>query len=828
MSTDIATNDGIIPPKSRNDPCPCGSGKRYKQCHGGSLPAAAAVSAESTPQWAQLAEAGLAAQQADELEQADRYYRASLALNPDNPDVLHMLGVVRMQLFSFDEARDLITMAGEMTGWAHSSFRHNRGFVLSAFLSARPAASYANQRAECDRIRAATRAKRVSGPGAVDVIVLASEKAAVDEGALVEDLVAQSVRPDCVVLAGLAADAIERMHRALPGWRFAQIPADVTHDNSDALAVLRAALDRCHGDYVQIMTDGCRPYPTRLELMRSLLADSGARWGFGRIGLPPGKQASAKARSLVQSLDALLRIDSSTPISALCAERHGFPISAANLFFDRQLLVDCVSDPLAADIGSATGLSLAALWRDEPVVSTELSLEIAPEAAAMIEAKLTDWKHSEIRRQFTTRFLHERPSNPLAPSFAAAGGPAILKRALRQGLGAHLGESDFSVIEASLQAPADEPKLDRSGIEYIGFARAESGLGENLRAMVAATRTTAIPFAVSDVPLDSGIRNRDDSMLPYMTDRRFATRVICVNPDLLGEAYYHDGYGRCADAYRIGFWFWELERLPKAWARQLRLVDEIWAATDFVADAVRRDATCPVVKVRTPVQRPVLTREYSRAEFGLDQQACLFLFSFAYGSFATRKNPEATIEAFRRAFPRGNEQVGLVIKTSQSEIFPDLRNRLHQLAGADRRIHFIDRYLSRQDVYGLQSVADCFVSLHRSEGLGLGLAECMAQGKPVIATAYSGNLEFMSSDNSFLVDYRLVPVREGEYPDFRDQVWAEADVEHAASCMQSVFNDVAAAQTKGLRAAECLARDFSFSATGRQIQHRFQEIAASR
>ncbi len=104
----------------------------------------------------------------------------------------------------------------------------------------------------------------------------------------------------------------------------------------------------------------------------------------------------------------------------------------------------------------------------------------------------------------------------------------------------------------------------------------------------------------------------------------------------------------------------------------------------------------------------------------------------------------------------------------------------------------------------------------------------MAQGKPVIATAYSGNLEFMSSDNSFLVDYRLVPVREGEYPDFRDQVWAEADVEHAASCMQSVFNDVAAAQTKGLRAAECLARDFSFSATGRQIQHRFQEIAASR
>lgn len=828
MSADIAADEAISPPKSRNDPCPCGSGKRYKQCHGGVVPAVPAAAAEDMPQWALLADAGLAAQQADELDQAEHYYRASLALHPDNPDVLHMLGVVRMQLFAFDEARDLITRAGEMTGWAHSSFRHNRGFVLSAFLSARPAASYAKQQAECDRMRAATRLSRSRKAGAVDLIVLASTNDAIDESALIADLAAQTLRPATIVLSGFLYEAVERMRRALPASRIVLLPEPTERGNANLLVALHAALSQCDGDYVQIVTDDCRLHPERLQRMRALLADSGARWGFGRMELSSGVAASAKAKGLIRSLDALLRIDSSTPVSALCAERHGFPIGVANLFFDRQLLIDCLTDSLVTDIGTATGLSLAALWRDEPAVTTELLLEISPNAAAAIEGRLADREHADIRRRFTARFLRETPANPLAPSFTAAGGQAILKRALRLGLGEHLNESDFSLLEDSVRRRLDEPELDKTGIEYIGFARAESGLGENLRAMVAATLTTAIPFAVSDVPLDSGIRNRDDSMLPYMTDRRFATRVICVNPDVLGEAYYHDGYGRCADAYRIGFWFWELERLPRVWVRQLRLVDEVWAATDFVADAVRRDASCPVVKVRTPVQRPALARAYSRAEFGLDPHTCLFLFSFAYSSFATRKNPEAAIAAFRRAFPRGDEHASLVIKTSQSETFPELQARLHQLASADRRIQFLDKYLSRQDVYGLQSVADCYVSLHRSEGLGLGLAECMAQGKPVIATAYSGNLEFMNGDNSYLVDYRLVPVREGDYPDFRGQVWADADVEHAALLMRSVFDDPGAARLKGTNAQQWIASEFSFQRTGELIAGRFEVLQHAR
>jgi glycosyltransferase involved in cell wall biosynthesis len=125
----------------------------------------------------------------------------------------------------------------------------------------------------------------------------------------------------------------------------------------------------------------------------------------------------------------------------------------------------------------------------------------------------------------------------------------------------------------------------------------------------------------------------------------------------------------------------------------------------------------------------------------------------------------------------------------------------------------------------LLSVIDCYVSLHRSEGLGLGMAESMYLGKPVIATAYSGKLEFMNEGNAALVSYELVPVKEGEYPFWRDQVWAEPNVAHAAQFMRKMVDEPNYRTSLGQQAAKYLREHHSYAQMGRAMQARLIAIA---
>jgi glycosyltransferase involved in cell wall biosynthesis len=138
-----------------------------------------------------------------------------------------------------------------------------------------------------------------------------------------------------------------------------------------------------------------------------------------------------------------------------------------------------------------------------------------------------------------------------------------------------------------------------------------------------------------------------------------------------------------------------------------------------------------------------------------------------------------------------------------------------------------DEAMSRDELLGLENAVDAFVSLHRAEGFGLGLAEAMFLGKPAIGTAYSGNLEFMNESNSCLVNFELVTLAEGDYlyadPRFR---WAEPDVEHAAHHMRRLVDDsafrnrIAAAGRQDVRAR------FTRAATATLIQRRLTEVGA--
>ena len=357
----------------------------------------------------------------------------------------------------------------------------------------------------------------------------------------------------------------------------------------------------------------------------------------------------------------------------------------------------------------------------------------------------------------------------------------------------------------SAGAGAARPGLEH-GLNLVGYARGGLGLGENLRRFAETLHEAGLPFALVDFDANLGDRGRDDRLAARIRrDNPYPTNVFFVNADQMPIAHEHFGPAFFQARRNVGFWFWELERFPEAWAGAFDLVDEIWTASDFVRAAIAGRTSLPVHRVALPVGLPS-TRPFERAEFGLPADPFLFCFHFDFHSFAQRKNPQAAIAAFREAFPAEDERAALLVKTINGGAAPGPMAALRAAIGDDPRILLLDGFLDHERATGLLSVCDAFVSLHRAEGFGLGMAEAMFLGKPVVATAYSGNLDFMTPANSCLVRHRLVPVGEGEYPYGAGQHWAEPDVGQAADFMRRLVDEPAFARAVGIAGAESIRR----------------------
>jgi len=362
------------------------------------------------------------------------------------------------------------------------------------------------------------------------------------------------------------------------------------------------------------------------------------------------------------------------------------------------------------------------------------------------------------------------------------------------------------------------------GVNLLGYARGEFGIAENVRSYARAVERAGHPFRIFNFDVGTASRQRDHSMEKHFSDTlRYADNVFFINADQMQIA--RDVLGRAAFAghHNIGFWVWELEKFPRDWHGAFDLVDEVWVPTEFVRSAIAASTNKPVVRMPKAIEFEV-PENMNRAHFGLPRDEFVFLFSYDFNSFASRKNPEATIAAFRAAFGDGVKGVRLLVKSTNGDRFPEKLSVLQQSVAGDPRIEVRDGFLSREEMFGLQNSVDCYVSLHRSEGFGLGMAECMYLGKPVIATAYSGNLDFMDRDNSLLVDYKMVPLRDGDYPYWQGQQWADADVTHAARLMRQVFDDREFARRIGASAAASIRRTNSKDACGAAVVARLQEI----
>lgn len=381
------------------------------------------------------------------------------------------------------------------------------------------------------------------------------------------------------------------------------------------------------------------------------------------------------------------------------------------------------------------------------------------------------------------------------------------------------------------QLPLKQPRVPLSqrpfGVNLIGYAFGQLGIGEDARMAARSLLAANVPMTMLNFPPGNEIPQNDRSMLTHVSERgQFAVNFFCLTAEETGRYYAEQGGSQFQDRYSIGYWPWELSKWPAEWKMLLELVDEVWVSTQHTFDALAPVCAKPLFLMPMAVQlgeiRQFASRTEARYNFDLPTEAKLFCFSFDLNSSVDRKNPQACVDAFLAAFPKAEylaEAVGLVIKVHK----PAKRNRawerLKKLAAEDHRLHIIESTLSRPDLLALYQACDCFISLHRAEGFGRGLAEALQLGLHVIATDYSGNVDFCQPPHADLVRYQLIKVRKNQYPHADGQIWAEADVGHAAELMRTFFLD------SSPKARKVDWPEFSVGVVGERYRERLWRVA---
>ena len=400
---------------------------------------------------------------------------------------------------------------------------------------------------------------------------------------------------------------------------------------------------------------------------------------------------------------------------------------------------------------------------------------------------------------------------------------ALVPGAVRQRIAATLLRRAYRPEARRAAAPATFATRPR-GLNVLGYLRAESGVAEAARTTLRACRAAGVPAAAIEYARQAPSRLGEAAPQGWPSTPDFGVTLVHLNADQCAFAVV-DHADALAGRYRIGCWNWELPEFPDRWPEAERSLDEVWAPSRFCADAFSRRLSIPVTHMPYAVDVPV-PAGIDREALGLPRDPFLFLFVFDAFSVPARKNPEAVLEAFARVQAATAAPVHLVLKVINAASQPALARTL-DAARTRPGVTVIDRYLDRRELNALLQACDAYVSLHRSEGFGFTMAEAMALGKPVVATGWSGNMDFMSEATACPVRYRLVPLAESYGPYAAGQTWAEPDLAHAAGLMTRLATDRAWAADLGARAAAHMGEHFAPAVIGKRIGARIDAILAS-
>ncbi len=361
------------------------------------------------------------------------------------------------------------------------------------------------------------------------------------------------------------------------------------------------------------------------------------------------------------------------------------------------------------------------------------------------------------------------------------------------------------------------------GLNVVGWFRAELGIGESARCMARATAAAGLAHAFVDMKLPCLNRMGDDTFAAQLQKTNpYRVNVFHIDPPVSRDIDHHHGDSFRRERYNVAYWAWELPEFPDEWVAACEFYDEIWTPSAFCRDAIAAKTPLPVHVMPHAIAFALPTGD-QRPRFGLPTDRTTFLFLYDLNSYQERKNPHAVIEAYRQAFP-DETGVHLVIKTQNPERNPETFARLQKSLAGLTHTTLITETLSREDVHALEAACDVFVSLHRSEGFGLAVAETMYLGKPVISTDWSATAEFVDAHNGCPVPVDLIELTETHGPYAKGQIWANPRVPAAAEAMRRLAADPDLRARLGANAARTIRERFSPAVIGARYARRLDAM----
>jgi glycosyltransferase involved in cell wall biosynthesis len=333
-------------------------------------------------------------------------------------------------------------------------------------------------------------------------------------------------------------------------------------------------------------------------------------------------------------------------------------------------------------------------------------------------------------------------------------------------------------------------------IKVVGLLSSASGLGRSARLCIQQLENYGCEVSTIDV---AGLYSTGDDVTYQRGAPSLQTKVSIfhLNAPMLLPGIITAGLRSYYKSYNVAYWAWELECLPKDWVDAMRFVDAFMVPSGFCRRTMERYTTKPVLTVPHPIQLDMGEAVPAKPKDG----AFRVLSIFNLGSSFERKNPLAVIRAYRAAF--GDEDgFELVLKTSQGKRYPQDLAVIKNEIGGSRSIRIIDQVWSDEQLSELYCSSDAYISLHRSEGFGLTIAEAILMEVPVIATGWSGNVDFCSPDKLCAVAYKLISFADDDpaYHGVHDAVWAEPSVEAAARDLRKVRSDPAGSMKRAREA----------------------------
>lgn len=456
-------------------------------------------------------------------------------------------------------------------------------------------------------------------------------------------------------------------------------------------------------------------------------------------------------------------------------------------------------------------------WLREPVLENRAKA-VVPRAAYLL------WqRHEQLQRAF--RLETEQGIDALAMWAAEVWSTQ-----------AELSWIDQPVEQAAKRMT--EMKERPFGVNLIGFAFGELGIGEDVRMAVAACEAAGIPFTVVNIHPGDTLRQADQALAEHVAKYSeqgdhapYAFNLFCLTAFDTARVFLEQGNSLFEGRHNIGWWPWELPVWPQDWLVVFDLVDEVWAATTFTyrmytaAAVLAPSAPVPVnlMPMAVTIDR---TKQMSRDELGLPRDKFLFLYVFDFNSYLTRKNPLASVKAFRKAFNLSEDSVCLVLKTMNADASTLTWKRFVRACSKDSRIIILNYTMERSEVLGLVQSCDAYISPHRAEGFGRTLAEAMLFGKPVIGTAFSGPADFLHPSIGYPVSWKRKSLKLFEYP-FISEVdhawWASPNIADMAAKMHTARH---AAHTPEFaeRIREAARTTFSPHRIGRLINQALHKI----